>query len=627
VNRELNRYWTGALNGVGIVWCLIIIYTSLRYPFQPFIQGSLCLCLSLIFTFALYPFKKNERPRNHPPIPDMCLILLTLVIWGHILIKWEYWLYNPVEWTTMDLVFSGIFGLVILEGGRRVVGWPMVILCIAMIAYTLFGHLIPGAWGYSGTSFESMLWNLYQTESGYFGIVTSVMVNIVLMFIIFSPVFFSSGAGQAFMDISLFTGGRFRGGAAQVAVISSAIFGTVTGSAAANVATTGAVTIPAMRASGFAPNNSAAVESTASTGGQIMPPIMSVAAFIIASILGIPYLRVAKAAILPAVLYFYGVFAGILFASAKVNLGRLPPESIPKALEAFNPLRLARFLIPLFLIIMLLVMGYPPQTAACYALIAGVFMYMTIGRLSRSEVKKRFDTVVKGLIAASKSMAWIMAIIGVIQIIVSLIPLTGIGIKLSGGIIDLAGNNVLLAAMLTMVACILMGMGMPTPAAYVMTVVMIGPALAKLGMMPLAVHLFVLYFAVMSGLTPPVCATVFVAVGITSGARWPRTALIALGLAVAGWIIPYIFLFYPALLMEEGGFVETLVLFVRCLVVVTCFASAFFGFLFRRVLIHERLLLLGAGATLAFVPLNLLVGMVLLAAALLSQLLLRTRKT
>ncbi len=189
----------------------------------------------------------------------------------------------------------------------------------------------------------------------------------------------------------------------------------------------------------------------------------------------------------------------------------------------------------------------------------------------------------------------------------------------------MAGDNLLLAAMLTMVACIIMGMGMPTPAAYVMTVVMIGPALAKLGMMPLAVHLFVLYFAVMSGLTPPVCATIFVAVGITPGSRWPKTALIALGLAVAGWIIPYIFLFYPALLMEEGTFFETLLLFVRCVVIVTCFASAFFGFLFRRVLIHERMFLLGAGLALAFVPLNALIGLGLLAAAVLSQLVFRLR--
>jgi TRAP transporter 4TM/12TM fusion protein len=463
------------------------------------------------------------------------------------------------------------------------------------------------------------MWQLYQTTNGYWGVVTDIVSRVVLIFIIFGPVLFATGAGESFMGLANFVGGRVKGGAAQIAVIASGLFGMFSGAAVANVATTGAFTIPTMKKVGYRNNFAGAVEAAASSGGQLMPPIMGAGAFVMAEFLGKPYLEIMIAAIIPAVLYYIGVASGIFFEASRTGLGRLPAEMLPKAGEVFHWKNLARVVIPLGVLLWFLLKFFPPQNCAAWALVTSIVLYtFTGGQLNRGELKKRFVEIGEGFLGGVRSLCWLTVMIVCIQTVVCLIALTGFGVKFAAVVIELGKANMLLALLVTMMAAIILGMGMPTVAAYVIAVAVIGPALLKLGVPLFNTHMFVFYFAVISAITPPVAVATYPAAALAEG-QWISIAWIAMRLAIAAYIVPFLFIFNPPLLMI-GGPVEILTATFFSLLGIICLAIGGMGYFIKPTTIPERIIFVFAGIFFLIPnPLNRLMAIAFMVVGYLSQ--------
>jgi TRAP transporter 4TM/12TM fusion protein len=462
---------------------------------------------------------------------------------------------------------------------------------------------------------------------GIWGLLTDMTSRVIALFIIFGPVLFAAGVGKSFMDISKLLGGRTTGGAGQIAVVSSAFFGMLSGSAVANVATTGAFTIPTMKRLGYRPELAGAIEATASSGGQIMPPIMGAGAFIIAEFLNISYLEVMIAATIPAVIYFAGIWAGVYVEAKRSNLGRIPKEFMPKLSEVFAPRQVMMFFIPIGLLLYLLFLYLPPQMCAAWALIMTMFLFIFFGgSLTVKGLWERIKTIAAAYYdGVATSLTWLMVMMSCVQMAVTMISLSGFGVKLSEVIISMAGINIMLALLGAMVTAIILGMGMTTTAAYVIAAAVLAPALAALGVMPLAGHLFIFWFAVISGLTPPVCIAVFTAAAI-SGADWLKLAWIAIRLAFAAYVFPFFFIFYPAFLMQ-GSWVEVMIAFAGALLAVFPLQAFLMGYFLKPTTILERFIFLAGGIGLLIPEGHTdLVGLFLVLLGLASQILVKRKE-
>lgn len=632
--RELTRVWKGVIGVLVGVWSFFLVYTALTVAFHPIVQGSISLGFGLVLVYLLYPLgKKGLSPepassldnflfgkKDSPALLDILLAILSITPCVYILFTWKEFCMHPGWYETYDLALAGLLAICLLEGTRRCLGKTIPFLVLVFIGYALFGQFIPGFFGHSGFSLEEVLYQLYLMTEGIWGFLTDITSRIIALFILFGPVLFATGVGKGFMDVAQFTGGRVRGGAGQIAVIGSASFGTLSGSSVANVATTGAFTIPTMKRLGYSKNLAGAIEASASSGGQIMPPIMGAGAFVMAEFLGIPYLHVIAAAIIPALIYYAGVASGVWIEATRQGLGKLPLELIPKAREVFAPRQVMTVLIPVGVLIYLLIQYLPPQLCAGWALIVAMVLFMlTGGRLSLKPAWERIKIIAGAYHrAVTAALAWLMVMMSCVQMAVSMIALTGFGVKLSEVIIGLAGVNVLLALIATMGCAIILGMGMTTSAAYVIAAAVLGPALIGLGIPGIAGHLFIFYFAIISAITPPVCIAAFTAASISRGS-WLRIAFIAMRLCIAAYIVPYFFVFSPALLMQG----EPLYIL---LCAVTALAAMFFieagagGYFIKPTTILERLLLIAGG--LALIQPGLVtdgIGLALIASAWFSQ--------
>jgi TRAP transporter 4TM/12TM fusion protein len=444
--------------------------------------------------------------------------------------------------------------------------------------------------------------------------------RVIAIFILFGPVLFASGIGTTFINLARFFGGRFTGGAGQISVFSSAFFGMISGSAVANVMVDGVITIPTMKRLGYKSEFAGAIEASASSGGQIMPPIMGVGAFLMAEILGIPYLYVALAAAIPAVLYFYGVGCGIYFSARKYGLGKVPKELMPKAREVFVPRQMLNLLIPIGVLVYLLALLLPPQLAAGAALITIMAVYLFLGgSLSGKELWKRMKGIGGGFFeGAAGGLAMLMVLGSCVQMSVSLISLTGLAVKMSEVIMELSAIHILVALTAAMAVTMVLGMGMPTTAAYIIAAVVLGPSLIGMGLPGLSAHLFIFWYSVLGNVTPPVCVAVYAAVSIAGG-NWWRMGWIATGLCIPAFLVPYTFVFYPELLLKGEPLMTVWICFTAC-VGIFFVAAGIFGFFIKPTNKLERLLFI-AGGLLLFDPrfLTSLIGILLVALAWLSQ--------
>ena len=433
----------------------------------------------------------------------------------------------------------------VLEAARRAIGWPLPIVAALALAYGLLGQHIPGEFGHSGTPIASFLGTLTIAEGGIWGSLTGVSVNVVAIFVIFGAVLNAGEAGQGFMNLAAAAAGRLKGGAAKVSVLSSALFGSISGSASANVASTGAITLPAMTRLGYPKRLAAAVEAVASSGGQIMPPLMGAGAFVMVELTRVPYTQIMMAALLPAVLYFFAVWVGINAYARKNDLAGLAAEEQPDLRRV--AITSAFFLVP-FLVLLygMFVAQYTPQYAACLAIIAGfaLLFFNASGTFKLKQILIRLENAV---LTAARQVSVIASIIVCASIIIGVLAITGLGVKITSLILSGSGGMLWPSLLLTALACLFLGMEVPTTAAYVICVSVAGPALIQQGLEPLQAHLFVFWFALISTITPPVCGAVFIAAGMI-GENWLKVALTAMALGIGLYIIPLAMIANPAVI-------------------------------------------------------------------------------
>ena len=434
--------------------------------------------------------------------------------------------------------------MTVLEMARRSIGWPLPLLALIALFYGLFGNYVPGEFGHPGTPLASFLGTMTIAEGGIWGTLTGVSVSIVAIFVIFGAMLNAGEAGAGFMNVATSAAGRLRGGAAKVSVLSSALFGSISGSASANVASTGIVTLPTMTSLGYPKRIAAAVEAVASSGGQIMPPLMGAGAFVMVELTGIPYAEIIVAAALPALLYFFAVWIGVDIYAIRFGLRPLDPAARP----AFRNVLITAsfFLIPFTVLLVFMYVGFTPQYAAAVAILAATFLLFINGSLVIS-FRAGVGRICDAAVIAGGQIAMIASIILCASIIIGVLGITGLGIKVTSLILSFSGGMIWPALLLTALACLFLGMEVPTTAAYVICVSVAGPALIDLGMAPLTVHLFVFWYALLSTITPPVCGGVFIAAGMV-GENWLRVGLTAMALGIGLYLIPLGMVMHPELL-------------------------------------------------------------------------------
>lgn len=484
--------------------------------------------------------------------------------------------------------------IIVMEGARRMIGWPLPTVAALMLAYGLFGKYIPGEFGHSGTPLGSFLGTLTIAEGGIWGSLTGVSVGVVSVFVIFGAVLNAGEAGQGFMNVASAAAGRLRGGAAKVSVLSSALFGSISGSASANVASTGAVTLPAMTKLGYPKRLAAAVEAVASSGGQIMPPLMGAGAFVMVELTGVPYTDIMFAAILPALLFFLAVWVGIDAYATRYDLKGVPENERPKRKDVF--LTSAFFAVPFtVLLTSMFVLQYTPQFSAVLAIFAGLIALL-FNLKTGIDFKLGANRMSTACLNTGRQIAMIGSIIVCASIVIGVLGITGLGVKLTSFIVSGSGGMLWPSLLLTALACLLLGMEVPTTAAYVICVSVAGPALIDLGLEPLQAHLFVFWFALLSTITPPVCGAVFIAAGMV-GENWLKVATSAMALGIGLYIIPLGMIANPDIIRMKDDVLGAGISFVQMAVGLSCIS---FGVIanYKAVL---RLTLIASGFVVIFV--------------------------
>ncbi|MBU1743614.1 MAG: TRAP transporter permease, partial [Proteobacteria bacterium] len=584
------------------VYHLTVAYLG---PPEAFFFRGAHLLLALVLTFLIHPGLRRRSAR--PGLLDYLFVILTLVTIGYLWLNVGY-LYDRFVYVddlrTMDLIFGTIFIILVLEATRRVIGLALPITALFFVAYALFiARVRP----------ESVIEINYLTTEGIFGIPLNVSATFVILFILFGAFVERSGTGKLFMDFALSLTGHAVGGPAKVAIITSGMFGTISGSAVANVMTTGTFTIPLMMRLGYRPAFAGAVEAVASTGGQILPPIMGAAAFVMAEFLGVSYLAVAGYALLPALLYYSAVYAAVHFEAKRTGMMGLPREELPK-LGAVLKER-GHLFIPLLIIIGVLIAGYSAPYAALLG-IASVVPVAMLRKSTRPEITVKM--IISSLEAGALNTLAIAMACACAGIVIGSIAQTGLGLSFTGIVLNVAQEHLIPALMLTMIAGIILGMGLPTTPAYIIQVALLVPALIKLGIVPAAAHLFVFYFAILSCITPPVALAVYAATGISRSALW-ETGWAAVKLGATGYIVPFMFAFSPSLLMI-GSWTRVGLAVVTALIGVICLAGSLHKYFLNHMVLWERVVLFAAAFALIKPGLMTdLVGIGLLLLVLVSQ--------
>lgn len=631
--RELKGFWKVILNFLVGIWGIFILYTALLYALHPLLQGGISLSIGLAIVFLVYPFSKRMLKWNvpklfqflltgtktSPSLIDLLFIATSLIPCIYIMLHWEDIVRNPGVFEQYHLVLAFLLIVSLLEGTRRALGLTIPILVMFFILYTVAGPSIPGRFGHPGFSFTDILYQLYLMTEGIWGLLTDMASRIIAPFIIFGPILFATGVGSTVMELSTYFGGKIRGGPGHVAVISSSLFGMLSGSSVANAATTGSFTIPLMKKFGFSRAFAAAVEAAASSGGQIMPPIMGAGCFIMAEFLNIPYAHIMIAGLIPALIYFAGIAAGIWIEAGRTGMGKLPKELMPELKSILRPSRILGFVLPIGTLGVLLFMFFPAQICAAWAIVVSVVFFTFFGGpLKAKEIWSRIKSIWGGLYeGVVKALAWLMIMMACVQIAVSLISLTGFGVKVSELIIEISGYNVYLALIATMLTAIILGMGMTTTAAYVIAAAVLVPALQQMGVNPLAAHLFIFYFAIKSGLTPPVCITVFTTTAIAGGS-WLKAAWNSMKLGIGGYIMPFFFIFVPAYLMKGPAW-EVLFIFIGAFVAMFAIEAGVLGYWKKPSTPLERIFYIVGGLIMMAPGYWTFVGLAIFAAGLLLE--------
>ena len=548
-------------------------------------QRAVHLAFTLTLIFLIYPrsSKEFEKDKNKIPFYDIIFAIIGAGTCLYLAVFYKEMVVRSGLPTTLDLIVGAMAIIFVLEGTRRVIGNALPIVVSCFLIYSYFGQSMPGFFAHRGFSLTRIIDHLYAGTEGIFGIPLGVSASFVFLFILFGAVLNKTGMGKFFIDVAMALAGHTTGGPAKVAVIASGFMGSINGSSVANTVTTGSFTIPLMKSIGYRKDFAGAVEAAASTGGQILPPVMGAAAFVMAEFLGIPYIKIAAAAAIPAVIYYIAVMTMVHLEACKYGLKGLPKERLPKIGRVLKAR--GHLIIPILGLVYLLVRGYTPLFSAFWSIVMCLAISM-IKTETRLDLKKLLGAFEDG----AKSALGVAAACACAGMVVGCVTLTGLGLKVAGGIVALGHGNLMLTLFFTMIASILLGMGLPTTAKYIILSIMAAPALVDLGVNPLAAHLFILYFGVIADLTPPVAVAAYAGAGI-SGGNSMKTGFIAVRLAVAGFMIPYLFALDPGLLFINSTVGHTLVLIFTALAGVLALGAAAGGYLLDHTQIHERALL------------------------------------
>lgn len=575
---------------IGAALTLFQLYTGFRGSYPSLIQGALHVGTALGLAYLFYPVKKSLTKNRGVPWYDALLALAAMFTNYYIVLNYERLVTDSIVFGFSQLdVIVALFGLaLLLEATRRVVGLPIVIIALFAIAFFRFGSYLPIVGG-AQSDWSETVTKLFFSSSGVFGIPIQISSTYIYLFLFFGVMLVQTNIGQFFNDIAFRLTGRFTGGTAKTAVVASAMQGMVSGSSVANTVGSGSFTIPMMKRAGFRPAMAAATEASASTGGQLMPPIMGAAAFIMAQYTGTPYNKIIIIAIIPAILYFSGVFMGTHFEAKRQGILGVAKDQLPRITNLLKRLDL---LIPLALIVGLLLYGKTPTFAALFAIIAAFLLSFL-----RKDTRLSPTQIVKILETGARTALPVICACASAGIIVGTVTVTGLGPKIAGGVIDLAGGVFFLVLFFTMIACLILGMGLPTTANYVVTATMAAPALLQFGVPMIAVHMFVFYFGIVADITPPVCLAAYAGAGI-AGANPMRAGVNAVKLAIAAFIIPYLFVYNPELVLQGATVGGLAVAIPTAILGMVGISAGMMGYFMKRSMWLERILLIGLGLLL-----------------------------
>lgn len=614
---------------IALGFSIFQMYMAAFSPLSSLVVRSIHVGFLVLLAFALFPPQRNTLSES-VPWPDWILGTTAFAL------SFYHWIFQTDilvrsgDPSTMDLVVGTIMVVLVFEAARRVVGLALPIICGLFLAYGMLGQYLPGSLAHRGYGYDQIVNQMFLGTEGLFGIPILVSATYIFLFILFGAFLEQAGVAKLFTDVALGLVGKTRGGAAKVSVISSAMMGTINGSGVANVVTTGQFTIPLMKRFGFKPAFAGAVEATASMGGQIMPPVMGAVAFIMAETLDVPYIEVVKAAVIPAILYFLTVLWMVHLEAKRLNLQAIPADECPNALASIK--RSGHLLLPLVVLVYLILSGYTPMFAGIAALsftaililgttasrvfgplalrylfwiVVGVaasafFKYgivpilVLIGILAAANIwvkggRATLHVMHASLVEGAKSAVGVGIACAIVGVIIGTLTLTGAASSLASVIIELADTSLFLSLLLTMLVCLVLGMGIPTIPNYIITSSIAGPALLDLGVPLLVSHMFVFYFGIMADLTPPVALAAFAASPIAKASAM-RIGLNCMRIAIAGFIVPFMAVYAPALMMQGDSLMATVYVVFKAVVAITLWGAAAIGHLRCKLNWSERVI-------------------------------------
>lgn len=571
----------------GIVFILLVsfslfqLYTGIFGQYTAYIQRTVHLGFALTLIFLLFPATKRGS-RSNVPWYDLILILLSIIVSAYWPVYYDTLVQQIGTITTVQLVIGSIAILLVLEASRRAVGIPITIIASVFLIYAYFGPHMPGILAHRGLTITQLVDSMFFTTEGILGTPLQVSSTYIFLFLLFGSFLVQTGVGNYFNDLAITIAGKRVGGPAKVAIFSSALQGTISGSSVANTVTTGSYTIPMMRRLGYHRNFAGAVEAAASTGGQIMPPVMGAAAFLMVEFAGETYWNIAKAALIPAILYLAGIWIMTHLEAKRQGLHGLPKEQIPKVKAVLKKIHL---LFPIVFIVYLLFEGFSIERTALLGILSTIVVSMFL-KETRINLRKFIDALTSG----ARTALGVAAATACAGIIVGVVTKTGLGLKLGNGLVGIAGNiafntqtQLLLTLFFTMITSIMIGMGSPTTANYIITSTIALPAIIALNdVLPvvipvLAGHMFVFYFGIVADITPPVALAAFAATGISGGAPI-RTGVNAAKLAIAAFIIPYMFVLEPALLMIDTSIMKIIYILITAIMGMIAIGAGMIGY-------------------------------------------------
>ena len=592
--RKLSGFWKCFVTILSIALIIFQLYTAAFGLFPDIVQRSIHLFFILTLCFILKPARKG-RTLDKVPVIDVIFMLVAASSTLYMIFSYNKILWDPLQWISpFDAFFAVALVILILEASRRTVGLTFPIMAVIFLIYARFGEYFPGDWGHQNFTFSFIFQTFYHSTNGIWGTMVGISATMLAMFGIFGAVLSATGGSQTFIKIGQKLTGKSVGGPGKVSLISSGLFGMISGSAMANVVATGTFTIPLMKKSKYNNEWSAAISAVGSTGGQIMPPMMGAGAFIMAQLISVPYIKIAVSAIIPALLYYLGAYISVHYISLKQGIRGQDMK------EKISFMEYTIIFVPIAVFIFLLVCSYTVTTAAFYATVGAIITcaicyFITSKSLSKA-VKDTGKLCFNVSLSGASSILDMAALLGGSQIVISLISMTGFGVKLSNLIVSIGQNHLFLCLILSMVVCIILGMGLPTTAAYVLAAAILAPALISLNMEPLIAHLFVFYFSCLATITPPVCAAVFLASGIAES-KWVKTGFLSCFIALPGFVVPYTFVYNKSLLLI-GSFGNIITSVITAIIGVLFIGMAIAGYTNKNINAIARLAFVVGGIML-----------------------------